>query len=227
MRSDDSQPDLDVIWSEIDDQRSRTATLLERLTGEQWDHPSLCAGWTVRHVAAHLTLQRQHVGDIVRFIAEHPRLLRSLTLNRTIHDSALLQAALPTDELVARIRSGIGSRRHNVLVTPRETLIDCLVHSQDIAVPLGIALEMRTTGAVIAATRIWDTRRTWLGTVFRQLPVEGYRLAATDADWSVGAGPEVRGPIAAIVLLLTGRRVALERLEGRGAAQLRGQAQPA
>ena len=43
----------------IDDQRARTAGLLEGLSTEQWDHPSLCDGWTVRHVAAHLTLQQQ------------------------------------------------------------------------------------------------------------------------------------------------------------------------
>ena len=153
-RSDDGKPDVDVIWSEIDDQRVRTVALLERLTDEQWDHPSLCACWTVRHVAAHLTLQAQHVGDIIGFIADHPRLLRSRTLNRTIHDSALLQAELPTDELVARIRGRIGSRRHNVFVTPRETLSDSLVHAQDIAIPLGIGMQMRSTAAVIVATRI-------------------------------------------------------------------------
>ena len=34
-------------------------------------------------------------------------------------------------------------------------------------------------------------------------------------------------PVAAIVLLLTGRRVVLERLGGEGAAQLRCEAQPA
>jgi hypothetical protein len=37
----------------------------------------------------------------------------------------------------------------------------------------------------------------------------------------------VTGPIAAIVLLLTGRRVALDRVEGEGAARLRAHAQPA
>ena len=31
----------------------------------------------------------------------------------------------------------VGSRRHNVGVTPYETLIDIVVHGQDIAVPLG------------------------------------------------------------------------------------------
>ena len=48
--------EADALWAGIDDQRSRTAALLEGLAPEQWDHPSLCDGWTVRHVAAHLTM---------------------------------------------------------------------------------------------------------------------------------------------------------------------------
>lgn len=227
MRSDTETPDLDVIWSEIDDQRLRTVAMLEGLTADQWEHSSLCEGWTVRHVAAHLTLQRQHLGDVLRLLVEHPRLLRSLGLNRMIHDSAVLQAALPTDEIIARIRAGIGSRRHNAFVTPRETLTDSLVHAQDMAIPLGIELEMRPVAAAIAVDRMWATRHTWLGTVNRQLPLDGYRLAATDAEWSVGNGPEITGPIAALLLLISGRPVALARLEGDGAAQLKMQTQPA
>lgn len=227
MRSDAEPADLDLIWSEIDDQRLRTVAMLEGLTDEQWEHPSLCEGWTVRHVAAHLTLQRQHAGDVLRLLVEHPRLLGSLGLNRMIHDSAVLQSALPTDEIIARIRAGIGSRRHNSFVTPRETLTDSLVHAQDIAIPLGIELEMRPVAAAVAAERIWAIRRTWLGRVNRELPIDGYRLVAADADWSAGRGPEITGPIAALVLLLTGRPVALARLEGDGAAQLRMQTLPA
>jgi len=34
-------------------ERETFAGLLERLTAQQWDAPSLCAGWTVRDVAAH------------------------------------------------------------------------------------------------------------------------------------------------------------------------------
>ena len=219
--------DLDEIWAAIDDQRVRTVAMLEGLTDEQWEHPSLCEGWTVRHVAAHLTLQRQHGSDVVRLLVEHPRLLRSIGLNRMIHDSAVLRAALPTDEIIARIRAGIGSRRHNSFVTPREALTDSLVHGQDMAIPLGIDLEMQTGGALIALDRTWAIRRTWLGRVNRQLPIDGYRLVATDADWTAGSGPQITGPVAALLLLVTGRRVALARLEGDGAAQLAMQTQPA
>ena len=57
--------------------------------------------------------------------------------------------------------------------------------------------------------------------VFRRLPLEGYRLTATDIDWTRGQGPEVAGPIGALLLLLTGRDAALEQLTGKGADSLR------
>ena len=215
------------VWAAIDDQRGRTADLLEQLTDAQWEHPSLCAGWTVRHVAAHLTLQQQRVRDVAAFVARNPRMLRSVTLNRVIHDSAVLQARLPADEIVDRIRSMIGSQRHNAFVTHLETLTDILVHGQDIALPLGADLEMLTPATAVAASRVWSSRGSWLAGVFRALPLDGYRLVATDTDWTRGDGPEVSGPVGAILLLLTGRAVALEQLTGRGADRLRGQAQPA
>ena len=213
--------EADAVWAAIDDQRGRTADLLEQLTEEQWRHPSLCQGWTVRHVAAHLTLQQQRVRDVAAFVARNPSMLRSVTLNAMIHDSAVVQSRLRTDEIIGRIRAMIGSRRHNVLVTPLETLTEILVHSQDIAVPLGVKLEMLPSASALAATRRWDTRGARLATVFRALPLEGYRLTATDADWTRGQGPEVAGPIGALLLLLTGRGAALGHLTGEGADALR------
>jgi uncharacterized protein (TIGR03083 family) len=227
MASTAVKPDLDLIWSEVDDQRRRTVAMLEALTDDQWDHPSLCEGWTVRHVAAHLTLQRQHLPDIVRFLVRHPSLLGAVTLNRMINRTARLEAELPTDEIITRISAGIGSRRRNTFIAPAGSLSDALVHAQDIALPLGLDLEMRPTAARIAVDHIWATRHGWTGSVFRQLPLDGYRLVATDVDWSAGTGPHVTGPAGALLLLVTGRRIALSGLEGDGAAQLRMQEQPA
>jgi uncharacterized protein (TIGR03083 family) len=217
-----TQAEADAVWGAIDDQRTRTADLLEQLPAQQWDHPSLCQGWTVRHVAAHLTLQQQRIRDVAAFVAHNPRMLRRVTLNATIHDSAVLQAQLlSSQEIISRIRAMIGSQRHNAFVTPLETLTDILVHSQDIAMPLGRDLTMRPTASAHAATRRWDTRDTWLAMVFRRLPLDGYRLNATDTDWTRGQGPEIAGPIGALLLLLTGRSTALEELTGDGAADLR------
>ena len=212
----------DALWAAIDDQRERTADMLERLTDEQWEHPSLCDGWTVRHVATHLTLQRQHLSDVVAFFWRNPGLLRSVTLNRMIHDGAVLRARqLETDEIIDLIRVGIGSRRHNFFIPPQETLADILVHSQDIAIPLGIDLGMAPAACEIAATRRWDSRGSWVSSVFRRLPLDGCRLSATDVDWTRGQGAEITGPIGALLLLLAGRPVALDRLAGAGAETLR------
>lgn len=214
--------EADAVWTAIDEQRTRTADLLDQLSQQQWDHPSLCQGWTVRHVAAHLTLQQQRIRDVAAFVAHHPRLLRSVTLNASIHDSAVLQAELlRTQEITSQIRGTIGSRRHNAFVTPLETLTDILVHSQDIAIPLGLDLPLRPTAGALAATRRWDTRASWLATVFDRVPLAGYRLTATDINWVRGRGPEITGPIGALLLLLTGRTAALVRLTGDGAIALR------
>ena len=214
--------ETDTLWAGIDDQRASTAALLESLTPEQWEHPSLCDGWTVRHVAAHLTMQQQRVRDAVGFISRHPRILRSMRLNTFIHDVGVLQAqALSTEEIIAAIRNGMGSRRHNPGLTPLETLTDILVHSQDIAIPLDVDLPMRPSLSALAATRRWDTRNTWLATVNRKLPLDSYQLGAIDTDWSRGQGPDITGPIGAILLLLTGRPAALDQLAGEGAEVLR------
>jgi uncharacterized Actinobacterial protein TIGR03083 len=47
--------DLDEVWPAIDTQRLGLAEVLDRLTEQEWRHPSLCDGWTVRDVVAHLT----------------------------------------------------------------------------------------------------------------------------------------------------------------------------
>jgi hypothetical protein len=50
--------------------------------------------------------------------------------------------------------------------------------------------------------------------------LRGFRLTASDVEWSAGAGATVEGPIEALLLLLTGRTAGLPRLTGDGAAAL-------
>jgi hypothetical protein len=53
-------------------------------------------------------------------------------------------------------------------------------------------------------------------------PLKRFRFTATDVDWTAGDGPEVTGPVAALLLLLTGRPAALPRLSGPGVEELSG-----
>jgi uncharacterized protein (TIGR03083 family) len=209
----------DELWAAIDTQRLRTADLLDELTPAEWDIPSLCGGWTVRDVAAHLTLQQMTLGSAVLAALRHAG-----SLNHIINASARDRATRPPDRLIAEIRGMVGSRRHNVGVTPLETLIDIVVHGQDIAVPLGRNLAVAPWAAVTTADRLWWSRATRIGRlkakVFADLDHRGLRFVATDADWSAGDGEEVRGPLLSILLVLTGRTVGAEALEGPGAPRL-------
>ena len=92
----------DELWAAIDTQRLRTADLLSELTPGEWDTPSLCEGWTVRDVAAHLTLQQMTLGSALLAPLRHPG-----GLNHIINASARDRAARPPDRLIAEIR-GIG-----------------------------------------------------------------------------------------------------------------------
>lgn len=212
----------DALWAAIDDQRTRTADLLESLRPDEWETSSLCVGWTVRDVAAHLTLQALGLRDILPMVVRYP----GRGMNEVIRESSRRRGAWPTGRIVAAIRSGVGSRRHNLGVTPQETLIDIVVHGQDIAVPLGRTLAVDPGVAGLAAGRVWSYAASRAGrrmaTVFHRLPEAGHRLVATDLDWQRGeaSGPELRGPILGILLVLTGRPAGLELLtpsERRGA----------
>jgi uncharacterized protein (TIGR03083 family) len=218
--------DDDTLWGAIDEQRVRVADLLEGLADDQWSQPSLCDGWTVRDVGAHLTLQQLTIGDALRFAVRHPTLVRDV--NKVIHVSARLQAAaLTTEEIVATIRGMVGQRRHNVGLTVYSPLIDILVHGLDIAVPLGLELELPPEAVAEAATRVRSQDGQRMNRVFKDVPLRAYRLVATDTAWATGDGPEIRGPIAALLLLLTGRPARLGELTGAGADLLRRQVVPA
>lgn len=206
--------DRDQVWQAIDAQRTDLTVLLEDLSDDEWQQPSLCPGWTVRDVAAHLTMQQLGLVDVLRMLGKWRG-----DMDRTIQHVARLRAAeLTTGQIIAAIRDTIGSRRHNVGVTHLETLTDILVHSQDIAIPLGRRLDMAPDAAAAAARRNLSMRMPPPPPSVKKMA--GYRLTATDTTWSAGEGPEVRGPMAALLLVCCGRLVALPQLSGEGAAAL-------
>lgn len=207
----------DRLWAAIDSQRLRTADLLDDLTEDEWDVQSLCEDWTVRDVAAHLTMQQMSFRTMLGVALRNPGGLNTLIRKAAKSTSR----RLPKENLAPALRAMVGSRRHNFGVTQNEALLDILVHGQDIAIPLGRELEMPTEPTAWVAERVWAMRGRGLARVFRNLPLRDLRLTATDVDWTVGEGPEVRGPVSALLLLLTGRQVALDRLEGEGVGILR------
>ena len=186
----------DQIWAVIDAQRAGLADVLEPLSPEQWQTASLCEGWRVRDVAAHLT--HSHMApakamiEAVKSGFRFDPMIRRLALEDTRSQA----------QIVAALRAMVGSRRKVPMTGDRDPLMDVLVHGQDIAVPLGIDRPMPADAAVEVANHLWRMR-------FPMNParrLQGVRLVATDADFSCGGGREVRAPIRDVVMILAGRQ---------------------
>ncbi|MFI0452397.1 maleylpyruvate isomerase family mycothiol-dependent enzyme [Actinomadura sp. 6N118] len=203
--------DRDDVWRAIDDQRRSLADLFDDLADHEWETPSLCTDWRVRDVAAHLTLA--HTGMGTAGLA----LLRARgNVNRMIRDTALREGKLPVDSFAPKLRAMVGSRAKAPGISEMEPLIDVLVHGQDIAIPLSRTRPMPTEAAAAAASRVWPDL--WPFRAERRL--QGIELVATDHAWTAGEGLLVKGPISAILLLITGRRAALPLLAGPGVPKL-------
>lgn len=111
------------------------------------------------------------------------------------------QGAQPVDRILARYERQARSRRRPPGTKPQDPLVDVLVHSQDIAIPLGREHSMPAGPAREAADFVrtrgypYDAQRRHAGT----------RFVATDVDFAAGAGTTVSAPIADILLAMTGR----------------------
>lgn len=202
----------DLLWRTIEAERLALADVLDGLAPEQWDEPSLCAGWRVRDVAAHVTLSTRArplnaIGGLVRARG---------SFNRYVAADAAARSARPAAELVADLRRVAASRHHPPGTKAEDPLVDVLVHTQDIAVPLGIDRPMPTDAAVVAADRVWSMSFPF----HARRRAAGVLLAATDAQWQRGSGDDVSGPLAAILLVLTGRAAGLARLAGTGTERI-------
>jgi uncharacterized protein (TIGR03083 family) len=198
------------------EEREDLADFLAGLTPEQWERPSLCAGWRVRDVAAHVVsfeemTPRQLTTRLVKGRLQMDR-INGLGVSDLADDS--------TEQLIALLRDNAEPRGMGAGFGGRVALTDNMIHQQDIRRPLGLA---RTIPAQRLRAALDFIR--YSPTIRGALRVRGVRLVATDADWSHGKGPEVRGPGEALLMVMAGRPAALADLDGPGvptvAARLR------
>ena len=199
-------------WAAIDAERSALADQLAGLTPEQWNAQSLCDAWQVRNVVAHLIEATEvKVGSFLGAMVRN-----GFNFNRVMASSALARGAQPTDQLLADFRAIVGNRGKPPMAKPIDVLFDTVVHGQDIRRPLGIAYAIPAETTITLADRAKG-----LGFPFgTKKRIAGLHLEATDAPWSTGSGPEVSGPIEALVMVMAGRDTALSDLAGDGLGTL-------
>ena len=192
-------------------EREDLLDLLEGLTPQQWQHPSLCEGWRVHDVVAHV-LSYDELGPralLQRFAAGR------FTTDRTNAIGLAAYRDRTPDQLLDLLRAHLTPSGLTAGLGGRIGLTDALVHQQDVRRPLGLPRD-------IPAERLTTAMGTALfAPVIRGvLRVRDVRLVATDVDWSFGRGPEVHGPAEALLMTIAGRRGTSAELSGPGVARL-------
>jgi uncharacterized protein (TIGR03083 family) len=201
------------IWTYIHSERNAMAETWAGLTAEQWAASSWCQGWSVKVTAGHVLAAAEQTP--FKFYKELAA--AGFRFNVFVQRAAEKLATLEPDELVRRLRARTTTTNH-----PPAPVIamlgEIVVHGQDIRRPLDLD-HTTPEEALVALADSWKNTNLLIGAKRR---IAGLRLRATDSSWTSGEGPEVSGPLTALVLAMTGRRGALADLQGDGVPVLTG-----
>ncbi len=193
------------------EERADFAAFLAALPPGQWEASSLCAGWRVRDVVAHVISYDELSTRGLLECAVRGRFwssrINAIALAR--YDSygpqqllELLQAHLEPQGLMAALGG-------------RVALTEGVIHHQDVRGALGYPRAVPPERLLVAL------RLALLGPDLGGLGrIRGVRVVATDLAFSAGAGPEARGPAEALLMTIAGRRGAAAQLSGPGQRKL-------
>jgi uncharacterized protein (TIGR03083 family) len=179
-------------------ERRRLVGLLRELTEDEWEHASLCDGWRVREVVAHITTAYRLAPETV--MAE----LAAAAGDWNVACDVLAKrdTARHSDaELLASLAANVDSPWQPPGGGQAGALSHDVIHGLDITEPLGLPRSpVEHVGLVLANV---DER----GLSFFGVDLTGRRLVASDIDWSIGEGPgTLEAPAADLLLTIAGRR---------------------
>ena len=188
--------------------------LLVDLADEDWDRPTLCEGWKVRDVVAHLVSMNEAglTGFLQATVSIH--WFNAIQVDR--------RTTVAPHELVDAFRRTMGLRGLGRVVPPSAMLVEVLVHGQDIRRSLGRRREIASERLLVLLPRCVSVASYVPGFGFTggRRRAADLHLTATDLDWSWGRGPEVSGAAEALLLAVLGRPAALADLSGEGVSVL-------
>jgi uncharacterized protein (TIGR03083 family) len=199
------------VLATLADERRRLVADLRGLTDEQWQTPSLCAGWTVHHVLAHLT---------TAFAMSPPRIaaqvLRSRSVPAAMDALARDVARRGPQELLDLLEARATSTRRPPGLPLAAPLTDAVAHGTDIRWALSPdRADTADPQRLRPVLRFLTSPRAAVAFVPRGR-LGGLRLEATDLGWTHGTGAPVRGPALAVAMAALGRPSAREQLHGDG-----------
>jgi uncharacterized protein (TIGR03083 family) len=202
-------------FSLVADERRRLADALTEFTADEWVSPSLCAGWTVHQVAAHLNVPFE-----VKTLSFALGMLKA----RGNFDVANQRFAVELAERMDPAACIEGLRRnaeHRFTPPgfgPEAPLTDVVVHGCDLLQPVGRSLAVGPDALRVVLPFVVGRAGT---RGFGAAKVDDLRFVATDVDQTAGgAGPTVEGPARSLVAAVLGRTPFMADLSGPGAEVL-------
>jgi uncharacterized protein (TIGR03083 family) len=200
-------------------ERRELAAVLLGLPEERWDEATLCAGWRVREVVAHMTMQYRYSTPHWLF-----ELVKSgFRMNRMLDDRARHDAgAVPYGALAALLRDNAEHPWKPPGGGYEGALTHDVVHGLDFTVPLGVGRRVPEAPLRAVLTGLGSAKGLkWFG-----VDLDGVALRADDMEWSFGSGAPMTGAAQDLVMVLTGRLLPSGHLSGEPAARYTAVASP-
>jgi uncharacterized protein (TIGR03083 family) len=183
------------------------ADLLDSISDAEWDTPSLCEGWRVREVIAHLTMAARYSEEAFMTELRDCDFDFPLLSNRIAgRDANLLPA-----ELVNDLRADIMQHWTPPGGGHIGALTHVVIHGLDITVALGVPRRSTDEAIVVVLENLTSGN----GSAHFGVNVDARSLQATDLDWTYGTGPPLRGAAGDLALVLCGRSVPYAHLDGQ------------
>lgn len=188
-------------------ERHELAAVLTGLSAQMWDARTLCAGWRVREVVAHMTMPFRY--SIPQFAVE---LLKARgNFDRMADRCARRDAAsLSAGELAAAIRDNASHPWKPPGGGFEGALTHDVIHGLDFTVPLGINRQIPEDRLRIVLRGLATAK----GLKYFGVGLDGIELRADDIDWTFGSGTPMSGTAQDLALVLCGRRLPTGRLRG-------------
>ena len=205
-----ASPHSAALWSGVHEERLMLAHDLESLRPEQWAARSLCSGWDVHDVLAHLidSSKSTRLAFIARLVAAR------FDFDRDNAIGVRRERAATPAETLAEFRRVI-TRTSTPPAPLASRMVEVIVHGEDIRVPLGIERRYPTEHLAAALAYQISTPASFGGGRER---AAGVRVIATDSDLRSGTGAEVSGSTLTLLLAVSGRPVNPAAVSGAGAA---------
>lgn len=186
-------------------ERTTFADYLKTLAAADWDKPSLCEGWTVKDVAAHVT--NGAALTPAKFLTG--LIGAGFSIARWNANGIAQETKGSTEELVARL----STRASNKTIPGLAMLGETVTHAEDIRAALGGPAIAHSPEALKAVAGHFAKSPAPIGGKKR---TAGLSLESTDVTWTTGSGPLVRGPLVSLILAISGRKAGLVDLSGPG-----------